>query len=47
MTIEKVHAAFMDLEKTCDRVDWEAVQDVLDVYGVGGRLLDVMKVPIL
>ncbi len=44
---KKVFVVFMDLEKTCDRVDWEAVQDVLEVYGVCGRLLDGVKVSFL
>ncbi len=50
MIIEKMlakdknaYAAFMDLEKAYDRVDWEAFWDVLRIYGVGGRLLDVVK----
>jgi len=40
---KKVYAAFMDLEKAYDRVDWEAMWDVLKVYGVGGRLLSGVK----
>ncbi len=35
-----MYAAFMDLEKAYDRVDWEALWDVLRVHGVGGRLVD-------
>ncbi len=38
-----MHAAFMDLEKAYDTIDWEALWDVLKIYGVGGRLLDVVK----
>ncbi len=30
-------AAFMDLEKTCDRVDRKGLWDTLRVYGVGGK----------
>ncbi len=40
---DKVYAAFMDLEKAYDRVDWKAVWDILRVSGVGGRLLDGVK----
>ena len=40
---KNVYAAFMDLEKAFDRVDWEAMWDVLNVYGVGGRLLSGVK----
>ena len=35
---KKVYAAFMDLEKAYDRVDWTAMWDVLKVYGIGGKL---------
>ncbi len=38
-----VYAAFMDLGKAYDRVNWEVMWDVLRVYGVGGRLLDGVK----
>ncbi len=41
---KKAHAAFMDLVKAYDRVDWEAMWAVLKVYGVGGRLLEEVKV---
>ncbi len=40
---KNVYAAFMDLEKAYDRADWEALRDVLRIYGVGGRLLDGVK----
>ena len=50
MTVEKylakdrkLYAAFMDLEKAYDRVDWNALWDVLKIYGVGGQLLDGIK----
>ncbi len=33
----------MDLEKAYDRVDWLALWDVLKTYGVGGKLLRVVK----
>ena len=39
----KMFAAFMDLEKAYDRVDWEALWEVLRIYGVGGKLLDALK----
>ena len=32
----KLYAAFMDLEKAYDRVDREALWNVLRIYGVGG-----------
>ena len=32
----KLYAAFMDLEKAYDRVDWNSLWDVLKIYGVGG-----------
>ena len=50
MTVEKylakdrkLYAAFMDLEKAYDRVDWNALWDVLKIYGVGGQLLNGIK----
>ncbi len=36
---KKLYAAFMDLEKAYDRVDREALWNVLKIYGVGGQLL--------
>ncbi len=36
---KKLFAAFMDLEKAYDRVDREALWNVLRIYGVGGQLL--------
>ena len=39
----KLYAAFMDLEKAYDRVDWNALWDVLKIYGVGGQLLRGIK----
>ena len=40
---KKLYVAFMDLEKAYDRVDWNALWDVLKIYGVGGQLLDGIK----
>ncbi len=40
---KKLYAAFMDLEKAYDRVDWLALWDVLKIYGVGGKLLSAVK----
>ncbi len=40
---EKLYAAFMDLEKAYDRVDWLALWEVLSIYGVGGKLLSAIK----
>ena len=34
-----VYFAFLDLEKAYDRVDRDAVWNVLRLYGIGGRLL--------
>ena len=34
-----MHFAFLDLEKAYDRVDRDAMWNVLRVYGIGGRLL--------
>lgn len=38
-----VYTAFVDLEKSHDRIDWEPVMDVLKVYGVGRKLLSGVK----
>ena len=40
---KKLYAAFMDLEKAYDKVDWNALWDVLKIYGVGGQLLQGIK----
>ncbi len=40
---KKLYAAFMNLEKAYDRVDWLALWDVLKIYGVGGKLLSQIK----
>ena len=40
---KKLYAAFMDLEKAYDRVDWLALWEVLMIYGVGGKLLSAVK----
>ncbi len=40
----KLYAAFMDLEKAYDRVDWLAVWEVLRIYGVGGKLLSAIVI---
>ncbi len=40
---KNVYAALMDLETAFDRVDCEALWDVLRIYGVSGRLLDGVK----
>ena len=39
----KLYIAFMDLEKAYDRVDRTALWKVLEIYGVGGRLLQAVK----
>ncbi len=41
--IRKLHAAFMDLEKACDRVDRKALWNALKIYGVGGQLTEGIK----
>lgn len=38
-----MYVAFMDLEKAYDRVDREAMWNVMRLYGVGGRLFQAMK----
>ncbi len=40
---KKIYAAFMDLEKAYDRVDWLALWKVLRMYGVGGKLLSAIQ----
>ncbi|MEL7177812.1 MAG: reverse transcriptase domain-containing protein [Pseudomonadota bacterium] len=40
---KKLYAAFMDLEKAYDKVEWEGMWNVLRIYGVGGQLLDGIK----
>ena len=40
---EDVYFAFLDLEKAYDRVDTDAVWNVLRLYGIGGRLLRGVK----
>ncbi len=42
--VKKVYAASIDLEKAYDKIDWTAVWDVLKVYGVGGSLINGVKV---
>ena len=39
----KMYAAFMDLEKAYDRIDWTGLWEVLGIYGVGGQLLKGVK----
>ncbi len=36
---KKLYASFMNLEKASDKVDREALWNVLRTYGVGGKLL--------
>ncbi len=38
-----VYWAFMDLEKAYDRVDRDAMWQVLQLYGVGGKLWKAVK----
>ena len=38
-----VYFAFLDLEKAYDRVDRDAMWNVLRLYGIGGRLLQAVK----
>ncbi len=40
---KKLFAAFMDLDKAYDRVDWLALWDVFKIYGVEGKLLRAVK----
>ena len=39
----EVYLGFMDLENAYDKVDREALWDILDKYGLGGKLLDAIK----
>ncbi len=39
----KLYAAFMDLEKAYDRVDRNALGNVLKIYVVGGQLMERIK----
>ena len=36
---KNIYVAFMDLEKAYDRVDREAMWEVMRIYGIGGRVL--------
>ena len=38
-----MHVGFMDLEKVYDRVNREALWQVLKMYDVGGKLLNCIK----
>ncbi len=38
-----LYAAFMELEQAYDRVDREALWNVLKIYGVGGQLMKGIK----
>ena len=40
---KKVYVGFMDLEKAYDRVNREALWQVLRMYDVGGKLLNGIK----
>ncbi len=40
---KKLYAAFMEVEKAYDTVNWLAVWEVLKLYGVGGKLLSAIK----
>ncbi len=35
--------AFIDLERAYDRVDRDALWSVLQIYGIGGRLMRAVK----
>ena len=39
----RVYVGFMDLEKAYERVNREALWQVLRMYGVGGKLLNGIK----
>ncbi|XP_068234374.1 uncharacterized protein [Palaemon carinicauda] len=41
---KEVYATFMDLAKVYDRVDKEAMQSVMRLYGICGRLLQAVKI---
>ena len=42
-----MYFAFLDLENAYDRVDRDAVWNVLKLYGIGGRLLRELGVCML
>lgn len=37
---KKLYAAFMDLEMACDKVDWNALREILKIFGVQEKLLE-------
>ena len=39
----KLYVGYMDLEKAYDRMDQEGLWECLRMYGIGGRLLEVVK----
>ena len=39
----EVYLVLMDLEKAYDKVDRKTLWDILDKYGLGGKLLDAIK----
>lgn len=39
----KLYAAIMDLKKAYDKMDWNALQEVLKIHGEGGKILDATK----
>ncbi len=39
----ELYVAFIFLEKACDRVDREALWNILKIYGVGGQLMEGIK----
>ena len=41
--VKDLFMAFMDLEKTYDRLDRDALWQVLRLYGVGGKLLKAVQ----
>ena len=40
---KKLYLGFMDLQQAYDRINREALWQVLRIYGVGGRLLNGIK----
>lgn len=39
----KLHAAYVDLEKAYDRADRKSLCNVLRIHGVGGKVLDGIR----
>lgn len=43
LEMEELHVAFIDLEKAYDETDRKAMWQILQIYGVSGKLFKVVK----